>query len=185
MFPVHSCALGPCCAQAGSLRPRQTSSVGDQRYANGRWLYTGQIAAEAQRGLGAARAFSIENVDNASRGHAQRAQMRWPKGCAHAAHAQEAAGVRDSASPPQDAARRPWPAQVSSSSAASASGRMRPGKPGRGQISIGQKVRRRPWSAGPPKPCRSARSGSPAVSSPPGSHARGRRAGARSPAWRP
>src|SRR5947207_2384099 len=51
--------------------------------------------------------------------------------------------------------------------------------------STGQKVRRRSWSAGPPKPCRSSRSGSLGASLPRGSRARGQRAGARSPALRP
>ena len=43
---------------------------------------------------------------------------------------------------------------------------------------------RRPWPARPPGLCRNSQSGSPEASSPPGSRARGRRAGARSPALR-
>ena len=51
---------------------------------------------------------------------------------------------------------------------------------GRSQIGSGQTFRQRPWSAGPPGPCWSSRSGSPEASSPLGSRARGRCAGARS-----
>ena len=60
-----------------------------------------------------------------------------------------------------------------------------PRQPGRSQIATGQIFRRRPWSAGPPGLCWSSRSGSPEASSPLGSRARGRCAGARSPGSHP
>jgi hypothetical protein len=43
-----------------------------------------------------------------------------------------------------------------------------PGKPGHSQISTGHNVRRRPWSAEPPRPCWRSRSELPEASSPPG-----------------
>ena len=57
--------------------------------------------------------------------------------------------------------------------------------PGRSQIASSQVFRRRAWSAGPPGLCWNSRSGSPEASSPLGSRARGRCAGARSLGWHP
>jgi hypothetical protein len=57
--------------------------------------------------------------------------------------------------------------------------------PGRSQIASSQVFRRRAWSGGPPPLCWNSRSGSPEVSWPLGSRARGRCAGARSRGWHP
>jgi hypothetical protein len=60
-----------------------------------------------------------------------------------------------------------------------------PRQPGRSQIASSQTFRRRAWSAGPPGLCWSSRSGSPGASSPLGSRARARCAGAHSPGSHP